>query len=937
VPSSPEALINPFPGLRPFKSDEAHLFFGREKQTDELLRKLRVNRFLSVVGSSGGGKSSLVRCGLIPSLYGGAMSKAGSNWRVATFRPGDDPISRLLDALAAPGILLAAGDAPEITRESIEAKLRRSALGLVDAVKLVQLPPQENVLVVVDQFEELFRFRQSRQVENPRDEAIAFVKLLLEAAHQNEFPIYVALTMRSDFIGDCIEYPGLPETINAGLYLVPQMSRDELRSAITGPVAVAGGEISQRLIQRLLNDVGVEQDQLPLLQHALMRTWEFWQAQSIDSQSPKPLDILDYEVVGTLQNALSRHADEALEETGSDRNRLIAEKLFRALTDTFSDPRGVRRPASIAKLVNIIGAAEADIIQIVEVFRQSGRSFLMPPSDEVSKLSSRDIIDISHESLMRRWTSLTKWADLESRAASFYVRRLSPTAVGFVEGTAALWRNPDLASALRWRKESEPTPAWAEQYNSLFPEVMEFLDRSECAETERQAKERKNQQLTKVAAVAFAILSVIAFLGVWQAKRENNRAENNLRTAEDAVNKMLGNVNGKVPLSETPAVPGLEDIRIQSLNSAVDFYKNLGKLNVDSETVDKGSAIVSIENAQMQLRSNKYDQAAMYCNQAIAEFGALANKYPGEPIYQEQLANSNMLLGESLRMSKTDGATADKSYGQAISIFQDLLKANPHNSLVPQYTRELAQTYCNRGIFRAVHKQFDDSKADYDAAINLLAALLKADSTQTEVAWDLARAYNDRANFYYDDQKQNSQAKDDYIQATTIGANLKKNGNGSPDYELELAKYFDNLAEVLKSMDNLKGAQSALNESQALITGLSMATASVNLEQVKIYTMLGLMVEPGNRQKAADLFKSSMNTLEEIIKSSPSQQQDTAFISMASYLAECYIQLVEDMLDARDNAAARTAAQNLKQLLHDVPSAATPERNKKLADLQKRM
>lgn len=937
MPPSPETLPNPFPGLRPFKSDEAYLFFGREKQTDELLRRLRLNRFLGVIGSSGSGKSSLVRCGLIPSLYGGAMSKAGSNWRVATLRPGDDPIARLLDALCAPEILGVGGDAPEVTRESIEAKLRRSALGLVDAVKLAQLPAQENLLVVVDQFEELFRFRQSRLAENPRDEAIAFVKLLLEAAGQSEFPIYVALTMRSDFIGDCIEYPGLPEAINAGLYLVPQMSRDELRSAISGPVAVAGGEVTQRLIQRLLNDVGVEQDQLPLLQHALMRTWDFWQARSSEIQPRQPMDIPDYEAVGTLQNALSRHADEALDETGSDHNRLVAEKLFRVLTDTFSDPRGVRRPASIAKLVDICGASESEIIQIVDVFRSPGRSFLMPPSDEVPTLSSRDIIDISHESLMRRWDSLTKWADLEFRAASFYVRRLSPTAVGFVEGTAALWRNPDLANAVRWRQDNQPTPAWAEQYNTLFPEVMEFLDRSECAETERQAKERRTQQRTKIAAVAFAVLAAIASVGVWQAWRQNSRAENNLRYAEDSVNNMLNNVNGQVPLSETPAVPGLEVIRQQSLNSAVDFYTKIAQLNVDSETVNKGTAIASLEDAQMQIRSGNYGQAATDCNQAIKSFNGLAKKYPSEAIYQEELANANMLLGETYRMSGTDPASAQTAYAQAISMFQSLLKSNPQGPLAPQYTRELAQAFCNRGIFLGVQKQLDASKADYDAAISLLGALYEADPKQTEAGWDLARAYNDRANYFYYDLQQNPPAKDDYVQATTIGGNLNKSGNGAPDYKLELAKYFDNLAELLRSMDDNSDAQAAASQAQALITGLSMATTSVNLEQVKIYTMLGLMAETGNRQKAADNYKSSLNTLEEIMKASPAEQNNPILISMASYVAECYLALAEEAVAANDIAVAKSAVQSLKQLLKDVPGAANDDRNNKLAALQKRL
>src|SRR4029079_16572348 len=96
---------NPFPGLRTFEPDEDYLFFGREEQIDELLRRLRTTRFLSILGSSGSGKSSLVRAGLIPSLYGGAMTRAGSSWRVAIMRPGEDPIGNLAAALAAPEAL----------------------------------------------------------------------------------------------------------------------------------------------------------------------------------------------------------------------------------------------------------------------------------------------------------------------------------------------------------------------------------------------------------------------------------------------------------------------------------------------------------------------------------------------------------------------------------------------------------------------------------------------------------------------------------------------------------------------------------------------------------------------------------------------------------------------------------------------------------------
>src|SRR5690242_12396552 len=96
---------NPFPGLRPFEPDEDHLFFGREKQIDELLRRLRETCFLAVVGASGSGKSSLVRSGLIPALHSGLIAAAGSSWRIAMMRPGDDPIENLAACLNPPEVL----------------------------------------------------------------------------------------------------------------------------------------------------------------------------------------------------------------------------------------------------------------------------------------------------------------------------------------------------------------------------------------------------------------------------------------------------------------------------------------------------------------------------------------------------------------------------------------------------------------------------------------------------------------------------------------------------------------------------------------------------------------------------------------------------------------------------------------------------------------
>jgi len=145
--------INPFPGIRPFDIQEKYLFFGREDQTAELLTRLRKTRFLAVVGSSGSGKSSLVRAGLIPELHGGTMAAAGSSWEVAVMKPGGDPLTNLAQALIDADLY--DPDQDDVI-PMVRACLSRSGMGLVDAVQQSDLEPETNLLLVVDHLRKFF-------------------------------------------------------------------------------------------------------------------------------------------------------------------------------------------------------------------------------------------------------------------------------------------------------------------------------------------------------------------------------------------------------------------------------------------------------------------------------------------------------------------------------------------------------------------------------------------------------------------------------------------------------------------------------------------------------------------------------------------------------------------------------------------------------------
>lgn len=271
------ALPAPYVGLRPFEEREALLFFGRDAHVRDLLRKFAQQRFTAVIGVSGSGKSSLVRAGLIPALHSGDLPRAGHRWNVFTFKPGNAPLANLAKELVRDERWVGATDGT--AEHYLAHALAVSPLTLAEMYGTArQRFAGEAVLLVVDQFEEIFRYRRGDQRRDPPDqgnidEAEAFVKLLLRSGAEPEVPIYVLITMRTDFFGQCSLFYGLPEAINGGIYLTPRLDRDQITSVIASPLALAGGGIDGALVARLINTLA-DEDELPVLEHALLRMWQ---------------------------------------------------------------------------------------------------------------------------------------------------------------------------------------------------------------------------------------------------------------------------------------------------------------------------------------------------------------------------------------------------------------------------------------------------------------------------------------------------------------------------------------------------------------------------------------------------------------------------------------------------------------------------------------
>jgi len=477
-------IDNPFVGLRSFEPSESLLFHGRKQHTQQLLRVLASHRFVGVIGTSGSGKSSLVKAGLLPALHRGYLRGASSRWKTAVMRPGASPLSRLAEALCDPKGLALPGPP-----EDIATRLEENSAALVTLVRdqFEPDPDRDNLLLVVDQFEEVFRIHQ----EGARDAAF-FVSLLLRARDELDVPIFIVLTLRSEYLGDCAQYPGLAEALSEAQYLIPRLTREQREEAIRGPLDMVGADIDDSLVQRLLNDAGDDPDQLPALQHALMKLYE---------KTPRGarLSLERYGKRLRVGRSLDFHAQAVYEDSLTAPQRKLAEKVFRCLTTT-EDGREVRRPTKLGTLYSIVAADSqetcADVRAVVKAFALKENSLLFAGGG--ADLTDDTLVDISHESLIRQWDLLQEWVRREAEAADWFAR-LARSAQLHREGRGGLWGNPDAEFAFKGMMEDAWNRQWGDQYCRGFYEakafLMESLARIKAIEEEKQQRAREVEEL----------------------------------------------------------------------------------------------------------------------------------------------------------------------------------------------------------------------------------------------------------------------------------------------------------------------------------------------------------------------------------------------------------------------------------------------------------
>jgi DNA-binding SARP family transcriptional activator len=452
-------MRNPYKGLRPFLEADTDDFFGREALVERIVGRLREedegSRFLAVVGPSGSGKSSLVRAGVVPALRRGALP-GSEKWFMIEMHPGAEPFKELEVAL-----LRVAVRPPADLGEQLEWG---------DSSRLVGelLPADSELLLVVDQFEELFTL----VADDPR--RVRFLEQLVAAARSPASRMRIVVTLRADFYDRPLSYRGFGDLLAARTEAVTPLSVEELRCAISGPAERLGITVDPSLVADVIADVVTQPGALPLLQYALTELYELRRDSSLTADA--------YHEIGGVSGALARRAEDIcgrLNETGKEATRQL---FLRLITLGHDESEDTRRRVLRVELTSLQVDRDA-IDNVIDIF--GARRLLSFDRDPVTRGPT---VEVAHEALLG-WPRLRTWVN-EGREGLRAHRRLTEAAHEWQRMNRdedLLYRGARLAEAVEWRRSH------SDSLNALEQDFLGASIRMQESEQRRAEAQRRKE------------------------------------------------------------------------------------------------------------------------------------------------------------------------------------------------------------------------------------------------------------------------------------------------------------------------------------------------------------------------------------------------------------------------------------------------------------
>ena len=491
------AGICPYKGLEFFdlNPEDPKYFFGRESLIDQLLDHLRTTNFTALVGASGNGKSSVLRAGLLHQLQMGRLV-GSEQWQIVIMRPDTQPMTNLATAFVPE-------DGSQLERANVLKHLSDGAMGLARLVKAAKAP---RVVLVIDQFEEIFT--RCEDIAE-REQFFACLMGALAAAGDE---LCLVIAMRSDFVGKCLErdYSGLAQRVQEHMISVLPMQPEELRDAICKPAAQVGLPVEETLVTQILNDIQGAPGSLPLLQYTLKELWQ--------RRQDKQLVLSAYQDLGGINGTLDQRATELYESFDKDQQRTVRH-LFQQLTQLGEGTEDTRRRVFLDNLISE-PLHPAERVQAVVDRLADKENRLLVTSEVVSKndtAARRAVVDVAHEALIRHWRLLRQWIE-QNRDLLRQQRRIETSAVTWQEQQKSkgyLLQGLPLDEARQFQKRQADT-------FPLSDAARTFIQRS-----------RRQRQWNRIKTASWLIIPALVVVGIVESNIREQQVRADIGRIDD--------------------------------------------------------------------------------------------------------------------------------------------------------------------------------------------------------------------------------------------------------------------------------------------------------------------------------------------------------------------------------------------------------------------